>query len=48
MFGYGGYIKMNDKEKLAKTIIEKLKKLESYRLEKEQQGVTPAVPHAQK
>lgn len=39
---------MTYKENLAKIIIEKLKKLESYRLEKEQQGVTPAVPHAQK
>lgn len=39
---------MNNKEKLAKTIIEKLKKLESYRLEKEQQGAIPAVPRAQK
>lgn len=39
---------MNDKLTLTKTIIEKLKKIERYRLEKEQQGVTPAVPRVQK
>lgn len=39
---------MDNKVNLAKAIIKKLKKLEYYKLGKGQQGVTPAVPRAQK